>query len=106
MSNDRLDMILSEALKRDAAVARADEAAAARVLARLAALPPQKQPFWRWPGVLLDWQFAPAWPRVAALASCAVLGFAIGFAGVDRDAGPSASPYSFVGGADFAGGTP
>jgi hypothetical protein len=34
--------------------------------------------------VLLDWQFAPAWPRVAALACCAVLGFAIGIIGVDR----------------------
>ena len=35
-------------------------------------------------GLLLDWQFAPAWPRVAALAGCAVLGFFIGIAGLDR----------------------
>ena len=34
--------------------------------------------------MLLDWQFAPAWPRVAALACCAALGFFIGLAGVDR----------------------
>jgi hypothetical protein len=34
--------------------------------------------------VLLDWQFAPAWPRVAALAACAVLGFYVGIAGLDR----------------------
>ena len=34
--------------------------------------------------MLLDWQFAPAWPRMAALACCAVLGFAIGIAGLDR----------------------
>ncbi len=43
--------------------------------------------------VLLDWQFAPAWPRVAALACCAALGFVIGIAGVDR---------RFDGGAPFA----
>ena len=34
--------------------------------------------------MLLDWQFAPAWPRMAALACCAVLGFAIGITGLDR----------------------
>jgi hypothetical protein len=106
MSNDRLDTILNEALERDASAARTDTAAAARVLARLSALPPQKQPFWRWPDVLLDWQFAPAWPRVAALASCAVLGFAIGLSGVDRAVSPPVAPYSFVGGTDFTGGTP
>jgi hypothetical protein len=55
------------------------------VLKRLSGpLPRQKVPLWRWPAVLLDWQFAPAWPRVAALAGCAALGFVIGIAGVDR----------------------
>ena len=34
--------------------------------------------------VLLDWQFAPAWPRMAALACCAALGFYVGIAGLDR----------------------
>jgi hypothetical protein len=34
--------------------------------------------------VLLDWQFAPAWPRVAALACCLALGFVIGISGLDR----------------------
>jgi hypothetical protein len=53
-------------------------------MARLASLPRQKMPFWRWPAVLLDWEFAPAWPRMAALAGCAVLGFVIGIAGIDR----------------------
>ena len=53
-------------------------------MARLASLPRQKMPLWRWPAVLLDWQFAPAWPRMAALACCAALGFVIGIAGIDR----------------------
>ena len=57
----------------------------ARVMTRLAKpLPRQKQPFWRLPAVLLDWQFAPAWPRMAALGACAVLGFSIGISGLDR----------------------
>ena len=47
-------------------------------------LPPQKQPFWRLPPVLLDWEFAPACRRMAALACCAALGFFIGIAGLDR----------------------
>ena len=47
-------------------------------------LPRQKLPLWRLPSVLLDWQFAPAWPRMAALACCAALGFVIGIAGLDR----------------------
>lgn len=84
MNNDAFDRFLSRALKRPAA-AQSDEAAAARVLKRLAGpLPRQKLPFWRLPAVLLDWQFAPAWPRVAALAACLALGFGIGIAGLDR----------------------
>ena len=62
-----------------------DERSAARILTKLnGPLPRQKQPFWRLPAALLDWQFAPAWPRVAALAGCALVGFSIGIAGVDR----------------------
>ncbi len=62
-----------------------DERIAMRVLAKLnGPLPRQKQPFWRVPVALLDWQFAPAWPRLAALAGCALIGFSIGIAGVDR----------------------
>ncbi|AXK81815.1 hypothetical protein DW352_15565 [Pseudolabrys taiwanensis] len=71
-------------LTRTASRAGADEAAAARVLARLSDLPAQKRPFWHWPLVLLDWQFAPAWPRMAALACCAAVGFGVGIAGLDR----------------------
>ena len=34
--------------------------------------------------MLLNWEFAPAWPRMVALAACAVLGFYVGIAGLDR----------------------
>lgn len=83
--------ILQAAQRLDAALARHgrdthdDGAATARVLARLSGpLPRQKAQRWRLPTVLLDWQFAPAWSRVAALGACAVIGFAIGLSGVDR----------------------
>src|SRR6185312_2094079 len=76
---------LDTALARFAKVTPADETAAARVLTRLAApLPRQDRAWWRWPAVLLDWQFAPAWPRLAALACCAAVGFTIGITGLDR----------------------
>jgi hypothetical protein len=59
-----------------------NEAAAQRVLARLEAtpLPPQKRGLlaaW-WPTALADREFAPAWPRIAALACAAALGISIG----------------------------
>ncbi len=82
--------VLEKARRLDAALGgygggAPDDAALARLTARLSGpLPPQKRPFWRLPTVLLDWQFAPAWPRMAALACCAVLGFAIGLSGIDR----------------------
>ncbi len=73
------------ALKRHVQMASVDDAAAERVMARLMpALPRQKMSFWRLPAVLLDWQFAPAWPRMAALGACALIGFFIGISGVDR----------------------
>lgn len=76
---------LDTALKRVTQARQPDQTAVNRVLARLAPpLPRQKISLWRWPNVLLDWQFAPAWPRVAALAACAVLGFYVGIAGLDR----------------------
>lgn len=74
----------------DALIARDDDAPAdaAGVLRALAArpLPPQRRWFlWRrWPSELLTLEFAPAWPRLAALAGVAVLGFAIGL----TDLGP------------------
>ena len=76
---------LDAALARYASVAATDETTAARVLTRLAGpLPRQDRVWWRWPEVLLDWQFTPAWPRVAALACCAAIGFMIGITGLDR----------------------
>jgi hypothetical protein len=84
MNEERLERLLGLALKPPAAPSRADEAAATRVLARLAELPRQKKPLWRWPAVLVDWDFAPAWPRMAALAGCLALGFTIGLTGLDR----------------------
>lgn len=83
MTHEQFDNLLKAVLERHPS--QADDASAARVLKRLAGpLPRQKVPFWRLPAVLLDWQFAPAWPRVAALACCAALGFGIGLAGLDR----------------------
>ena len=85
MTEAQFQELLEAALKRSAHAPQADEAAVERVLKRLSGpLPRQKMPYWRWPAVLLDWQFAPAWPRVAALAGCAALGFFIGIAGLDR----------------------
>lgn len=94
MTRDRLrklldaqdgDARLEAMLAKFTAPSAEDERSAMRVLAKLnGPLPRQKQPFWRVPAALLDWQFAPAWPRLAALAGCALIGFTIGLAGVDR----------------------
>ena len=58
------------------------QADATGILRALAArpLPPQRRRFlWRqWPSELLTLDFAPAWPRLAALAGVAALGFIIG----------------------------
>jgi len=84
MPNEQFDHLLGSALKRRAEMP-VDDDAINRVLSRIAGpLPKQKQPLWRLPAVLVDWQFAPAWPRMAALACCAALGFGIGIAGLDR----------------------
>jgi hypothetical protein len=58
--------------------------AAERIAAKLesAPLPPQKRTLMWWPAALLDWNFAPAWPRVAALAGAAALGISIGLSGL------------------------
>jgi hypothetical protein len=85
MNNDQFEALLNRTLKRRAEASPADKEAADRVFARLSAtLPRQKKPFWRLPEILLDWEFAPAWPRMAALASFAALGFVIGMVGLDR----------------------
>jgi hypothetical protein len=85
MTNQELDNYLEGALKRHANASQDNAASAARVMSKLASpLPRQKQPLWRLPAVLLDWQFAPAWPRMAALGACMAAGFVIGIAGLDR----------------------
>ncbi|HEY4863151.1 MAG TPA: hypothetical protein VN919_05515 [Xanthobacteraceae bacterium] len=61
-----------------------DERSAARVVSALAAkpLPRQRHSWFRnWPSALLNNDFAPAWPRLAALACVALLGCTIGFFG-------------------------
>jgi hypothetical protein len=85
MNKDQFDDFLDTALRRHTKAPPTDDVAVERVLKRIEGpLPRQKPPQWRLPNVLLDWQFAPAWPRVAALACCAAIGFVIGIAGVDR----------------------
>ena len=75
---DELDRLLAEHFRNNASPG-ADSGATARVLDVLAKpLPPQRRSLRHWPAALLRWDFAPAWPSVAALAGCAVIGFAIG----------------------------
>jgi hypothetical protein len=94
MDNEQFETLLSRALKRQPETPEADAATAERVLKRLSGpLPRQKMSFWRMPAVLLDWQFAPAWPRVAALACCAILGFMFGIAGLDRSTDLRGAPF-------------
>lgn len=94
MNDEQFDDLLKASLKRVASTP-ADQAAADRVLARLSgSLPKQKRPLWRLPTVLVDWQFAPAWPRMAALACSAALGFVIGIAGLDRSFDRLDSPFT------------
>jgi hypothetical protein len=62
----------------------AGEASAARVISTLAAmkLPRQRHSIFRsWPSALLNNDFAPAWPRIAALACVALVGCTVGFFG-------------------------
>ncbi len=76
-SDDRLDERIARHWQRDSA---ADEAAAARALQALnAALPRQRHSlFDHWPSLLLTRDYAPAWPRLAALACVALFGCLVG----------------------------
>src|SRR5437868_13208776 len=76
------DHELEAALRRAMAARDGDDTAANGILARLESLPPQKRAFAWWPAALMDWNFAPAWPRLAALAGAAVLGVSIGLSNV------------------------
>ena len=75
---------LEAALRRMAADPHAEDRTAERLVQTLEArpLPPQKRALVWWPAVLTDWNFAPAWPRVATLAAAAVLGITIGLSNV------------------------
>jgi len=97
MNNEQFENFLRTALKRSSG----SDDAVERVFKRLSGpLPRQKQPLWRLPAVLLNWEFAPAWPRMAALACCAALGFGIGIAGLDRPFDRLDAPF-FVGNRDI-----
>jgi hypothetical protein len=83
MSEDRFDEMLKQYFAQDS-----DGDGATRVMAKLASPLPQQKRATPWPQILLDWQFAPAWPRMAALAGCAALGFIVGSVTLDRIAAP------------------
>src|SRR4051812_39927068 len=72
------DTALEAALRRVTAVTHPDKEAVARITRRPESPPPQRRPLAWWPSALLDFGFAPAWPRVAALACATVLGVSIG----------------------------
>ena len=104
MTETEFDRFLTKTLTPGPAAARNSQDAADRVLKRLAGpLPRQKTAWWRLPAVLLDWEFAPAWPRVAMLATCAALGFAIGMIGLDQQVDTADAALAFVSRADFGG---
>ncbi len=78
---NRFDQLIVRHLQ---AARRAGEQSAARVVSALKAkpLPPQRRSWSRlWPSALLNNDFAPAWPRIAALACVALIGCSIGFFG-------------------------
>jgi hypothetical protein len=79
--DDRFEELVLRRLRTDRAD---DEGSAARVVSMLAtkALPPQRHSIFRhWPSALLNNDFAPAWPRLAALACVALVGCTLGFFG-------------------------
>lgn len=73
MSDDELEAALRRVLSTSP-----EDLAAKRLVGRLRSLPPQKRASAWWPAALMDGSFAPAWPRLAALAGAAVLGISIG----------------------------
>jgi hypothetical protein len=84
----RLDLLVTRALRADlpGAVVPAHEAAIGRINALAAgALPPQRRGMFWWlmPKPRADIEYVPIWPRVAALACVALLGFGIGMFGLD-----------------------
>jgi hypothetical protein len=79
--DQRIDQLIVGRLKTSRS---ADEVSAARVVSALALrpLPRQRHSWFRsWPSALLNNDFAPAWPRIAALACVALVGCTVGFFG-------------------------
>lgn len=76
----RLEALLRAVSDASPAGEAAVDASVSRVASRINArtLPPQHQGWRWWPPELATFEFAPAWPRVAALAGIAALGFAVG----------------------------
>src|SRR4051812_44108732 len=96
MDENEFERLLQTTLKPGASVERNNQEAANRVLKRLAGpLPRQRMAWWRLPAVLLDREFTPAWPRVAALVTCAAVGFTIGMIGIDRQVDTADAALSF-----------
>jgi hypothetical protein len=78
---NRIDELI---VRRSKADRTAGEASAARVISALSAMPLPRQRhsiFRSWPSALLNNDFAPAWPRIAALACVALVGCTVGFFG-------------------------
>lgn len=78
---NRIDELLARRMQ---AERNTDEQIAARVTAALQTrvLPAQRRPWLRhWPSALLNNDFAPAWPRLAALGCVALIGCTVGFFG-------------------------
>lgn len=77
-TSDVLDEVISRHAHRGDA---ADELAAARVLQSLQGALPRQRHAWfdRLPSLFLTRDYAPAWPRLAALACVAVFGCMVGF---------------------------
>jgi hypothetical protein len=100
MTEHKLDSLLTQHFT---AAKDGDAASIGRVTQRLAApLPRQKHRlFAEWQAVVFDWQFAPAWPRVTALAACAVFGLFVGLSGIDHGFGRFNSPLFTPSAGDF-----
>jgi hypothetical protein len=75
---NRIDEVISRNMHRDG---EADALAAARVLRSLEGALPRQRHSWfdRLPSLLLTRDYAPAWPRLAALACVAMFGCMVGF---------------------------